>query len=98
MALVNRAVTIGIGPAALPALELHDGVPSSLRTMIVMPTLLTTQSELEEQVERLEVHYLASPDGDLRFALLSDWMRFRDRECSRGRRAARRGRPSPSHV
>ena len=71
--IVNRAVTICIGPAAIPALELHDGVPLSLRTMIVIPTLLTTQSELEEQVERLEVHYLASPDGDLRFALLSDW-------------------------
>ncbi len=71
--IVNRAVTICIGPAAIPALELQDGVPSSLRTMIVMPTLLTTQVELEEQVERLEVHYLASPDGDLRFALLSDW-------------------------
>ena len=71
--IVNRAVTICIGPAAIPALELHDGVPLSLRTMIVMPTLLTTHAELEEQVERLEVHYLASPDGDLRFALLSDW-------------------------
>ena len=71
--IVNRAVTICIGPATIPALELHDGVPSSLRTMVVMPTLLTTQAELEEQVERLEVHYLASPDGDLRFALLSDW-------------------------
>ena len=71
--IVNRAITTCIGPAAIPALELHDGVPSSLRTMIVMPTLLATQAELEEQVERLEVHYLASPDGDLRFALLSDW-------------------------
>ena len=71
--IVNRAVTICIRPAAIPALELHDGVPSRLRTMIVMPTLLTTPAELEEQVERLEVHYLASPDGDMRFALLSDW-------------------------
>ena len=26
--MVNRAVTICIGPAAIPALELHDGVPS----------------------------------------------------------------------
>ena len=41
--------------------------------MVVVPTLLTTRSELEEQIERLEVHYLASQDGDLRFALLSDW-------------------------
>ncbi len=73
VSLVNLAVTIGIGPATLPGLELHDGVPAGLRTMVVVPTLLTTRAELEEQVERLEVHHLASPDGDLRFALLSDW-------------------------
>ena len=29
---------------------------------------------IEEQIERLEVHYLASPEGELHFALLSDWM------------------------
>ena len=48
-------------------------MPADLRTMVVVPTLLTTQAEIEEQIERLEVHYLASQDGDLRFALLSDW-------------------------
>ncbi len=41
--------------------------------MIVIPTLLTTRAALAEQIEHLEVHYLASPDGDIRFALLSDW-------------------------
>ena len=73
VSLVNRAVTIFIGPATLPGLELHDGIPAGLRTMVVVPTLLATREELEEQVERLEVHYLASQDSDLRFALLSDW-------------------------
>jgi cyclic beta-1,2-glucan synthetase len=73
VALVNRRVTNLFGPKALPGLELRDGVPPSLRTTIVVPTLLTTPAELEEQIERLEVHHLATPDGDLRFALLSDW-------------------------
>ena len=73
VALVNRAAAASIGPAPLPGLALRDGVPAELRTMVVVPTLLTTPAELEEQVERLEVHYLASQDGDLRFALLSDW-------------------------
>ena len=41
--------------------------------MVVVPTLLTDRAEVAEQIERLEVHYLANPDGDLRFALLSDW-------------------------
>ncbi|HTQ79201.1 MAG TPA: glycosyl transferase, partial [Thermoanaerobaculia bacterium] len=49
------------------------GVPESLRTLVVVPTLLTSPAEIEEQVGRLEVHYLANPEGELRFALLSDW-------------------------
>jgi len=73
LALVNRIVTTWFGPAALPGLELRQGVPRHLRTMLVVPTLLTTRSEIEEQIERLEVHFLASPDDDLRLALLSDW-------------------------
>ncbi|MGH9614892.1 MAG: glycosyl transferase, partial [Bryobacteraceae bacterium] len=73
IALINRVVTDLLGPRTLPRLELRDGVPESLRTIIVMPILLTSVEEIKEQVERLEVHYLANPDGDLRFALLSDW-------------------------
>ena len=73
VAITNRAVTNELHPHILPALELLDGVPADLRTMIVVPTLLTMRTAVAEQIERLEVHYLASQDGDLRFALLSDW-------------------------
>ena len=73
VALVNHWITNRFGPKALPGLELLGGVPSSLRTMVVVPALLTTRQEIEEEIERLEVHYLSNPDGDLRFALLSDW-------------------------
>jgi cyclic beta-1,2-glucan synthetase len=72
-ALVNREVTELLGPRALPRLALRDGVPADLRTMVVVPTLLTSHSQIAEQIEQLEVHYLANSDGDLRFALLSDW-------------------------
>ncbi len=42
VALVNRAVTRGFGATMLPGLALRDGVPANLRTMVVVPTLLTT--------------------------------------------------------
>jgi len=71
--IVNRIVTVFVRPGAIPALELKGGVPLGLRTIVVMPTLLTTPAEIEEHAERLEVHYLANPDGELHFALLSDW-------------------------
>jgi cyclic beta-1,2-glucan synthetase len=73
VALLNRAVTRGIEATILPALELRDGVPPGMRTMIVVPTLLSAKSAVEEELERLEIHYLASPEGEFYFALLSDW-------------------------
>ena len=73
VALWNRDVTRRIDATILPALALREGVPATLRTMIVVPTLLTTQHAVDEELERLEIHYLASPEGDFHFALLSDW-------------------------
>jgi cyclic beta-1,2-glucan synthetase len=74
IALLNRKVSSLVTPSVLPRLELPDGVPSHLRTMVVVPTLLTDGADVEMQIDRLEVHYLANPDGDLRFAVLSDWL------------------------
>ncbi|MGZ6257798.1 MAG: glucoamylase family protein, partial [Candidatus Limnocylindrales bacterium] len=74
VALVNRMVTTVLGPRPLPRLDLDDGVPSRLRTLVVVPTLLTSAADVEAQVGGLEVHYLGNREGDLRFALLSDWL------------------------
>ena len=74
VALVNRCVTRGFGATLLPALELRGGVPAYLRTLVAVPTMLTTTEAIAEQIERMEVHHLASPEGELHFALLSDWL------------------------
>ena len=73
LALINRAVMDLIGPRPLPRLELPEGVPASMRTLVVVPTLLTSAAEIEEHVNRLEIHFLANPDGHVHFVLLSDW-------------------------
>jgi cyclic beta-1,2-glucan synthetase len=73
VSLVHRLVAVVIPPKTLPKLELAQGIPPELRTLVVVPTLLTRLSDLEEQLERLEVHYLANPEGHLHFALLTDW-------------------------
>src|SRR5215831_4527793 len=73
IALVNHEVAEVLAPRVLPRLALRDGVPADLRTLVVVPTLLTDTAQVAEQIERLEVHYLANSEGDLNFALLSDW-------------------------
>ncbi len=73
IALIHRFVTRLMGPRRLPKLELAGGVPAELRALVVIPMLLTDESEIDEVVQKLEVHYLANADPELRFALLSDW-------------------------
>jgi cyclic beta-1,2-glucan synthetase len=72
-ALVNRHVTHRVGPQRLPGMELPGGVPERLRTLVVVPMMLTSATAIAEEVERLEVHHLSNPDAELYFALLSDW-------------------------
>jgi len=73
VSLVHRLVPFLLPPRLLPKLELAQGVPAELRTLVAVPTLLTRQADIEGQIERLEVHYLANPGGHLHFALLTDW-------------------------
>ncbi|MEY2402199.1 MAG: hypothetical protein QOJ08_2310, partial [Ilumatobacteraceae bacterium] len=74
VALVNMMVTRILGPMRLARLDLDDGVPSTMRTLVVVPMLLTDAEDVEALVGGLEVHFLANKEGDLRFALLSDWL------------------------
>ena len=77
VAVVNRAITQQVGGKLLPGLELRDGITSDLRTIVVVPTLLTSVPMIEEQIERLEAHYLSDTDDNFSFALISDW-----RDCA----------------
>ncbi|MHB8475132.1 MAG: GH36-type glycosyl hydrolase domain-containing protein [Steroidobacteraceae bacterium] len=74
VSIVNIWVTRLCDARVLPGLELVDGVPTELRSVVVVPILLTSIADIDESVHRIEVHYLATQDGDIRFALLSDWM------------------------
>lgn len=73
VACINRAAMWAFGATLLPGLELRDGITASMRTLVAVPVLLTSRAAVAEQVARLEIHHLSSPDGDLQFALLSDW-------------------------
>ncbi|WP_349768685.1 GH36-type glycosyl hydrolase domain-containing protein [Rhodobacter sp. NTK016B] len=71
-ALVNLGVTRIVRPKLLPGLDLSDGIPSRLRTLVAVPVLLEDAGDLQAQIDQLEVHHLSSTDGALHYALLSD--------------------------
>lgn len=71
--IVNRAVAALTRPEELPSLALRHGPTEELRTLVAIPAMLSRPEQVEDLVERLEVHYLANPEGELHFALVSDW-------------------------
>ena len=73
VACVNRVATWAFGATTLPGLELEGGIPAGLRTLVAVPTMLTSKAGVAAQVARLEIHFLASGDGEVHYALLSDW-------------------------
>ncbi len=73
MAIANSSITSRFGARPLPEMDLAEGISADLRTLVVVPVILTTREAIAEHVEHLEIHHLASLDGDVSFALLSDW-------------------------
>jgi cyclic beta-1,2-glucan synthetase len=70
---VHDAVTYLVAPRRLPRLDFATGVPASARTMVVVPTMLTTLPGVDALVEHVEVLALANLDPSIHFAVLSDF-------------------------
>ncbi|MEP6708140.1 MAG: glucoamylase family protein, partial [Pyrinomonadaceae bacterium] len=50
-----------------------SGIPEEACTLVVVPTIFSNESQLNEQLEKLEVHFLANQDKHIYFALLGDF-------------------------
>lgn len=70
--IVNQIVTFVLKPRRLAKMDFSDGIPSDCATMVVVPTLLLSAAQVEDVVTQLEIRYLANPDKNLHFALLTD--------------------------
>ena len=71
--LVNWLATVLVTPHALPRMDFSKGIPQKLRTLVVVPTILSSVETIEELTEALEVRFLANRDGHLHFGLLTDF-------------------------
>ena len=92
IALVNRGVTDRFGATILPGLELRDGVPAHLRTLVAVPILLDDAGGARRADRAAGGPPPREPGrrASLRAALGLDRRRDRDRRRRRG--AARRRR------
>lgn len=73
LTLVNFLCTLWIKPRLLPRMDFSEGIPAESRTLVVIPSLLTSLSDIDELVDDLEVRFLANRDKNLQFGLLTDF-------------------------
>ena len=71
--VLQRLISYLIPPRRLPRLELNS-VPSSARTMVIVPTLLDSVERVADLIDHLEVQALGNLDSRIHFALLTDFL------------------------
>jgi cyclic beta-1,2-glucan synthetase len=73
VAVVNWLATLLATPRSLPRMDFSHGIPQESRTLVVVPTMLTSAQSIEHMIEELEVRFLANRDDSLHFGLLTDF-------------------------
>jgi cellobiose phosphorylase len=74
VALANWLATLLATPHSLPRMDFSEGIPVQSRTLVVVPTMLTSAQNIEDLIEALEVRFLANRDENLHFGLLTDFL------------------------
>jgi cyclic beta-1,2-glucan synthetase len=71
--LVNIALNGFTPPSLLPKLDFKRSVPQAYKTLVVIPGMISTNSDIENLVRQIEIHYLSNPQPGLKFAVLTDF-------------------------
>jgi hypothetical protein len=90
IALVNWMATLWVAPAGLPRMDFSKAIPEQARTLVVVPTMLSSGQGVDNLVEALEVRYLANREQHLHFALLTDFLDSRTEVCGQDEALLRR--------
>ena len=72
-ALLHRVIAESTRVKSLPRLDFSAGIPAQHKVLVVIPCMLTSAASNRELAQRLRLHWLASLERNVQFALLSDW-------------------------
>ena len=70
---VNWIITLFAKPDILPRLDFSKSIPVECRTMVVIPTIISNEENVDSLISQLELHYLSNRNTNLYFGLLTDF-------------------------
>jgi cyclic beta-1,2-glucan synthetase len=73
IALAQRLIAWAIPPRRLARLDFSSHIPDDARTMVIVPTMLTSTDSVAALLEHVEVLALGNLDPRIHFAILSDF-------------------------
>ena len=71
--IVNAMLIALLPPTRLPRLALEDGIPVEHATLVVVPMMLSNDEVVRQEIEKLEIRFLANPEPNVYFSLFSDF-------------------------
>ena len=73
VSVINWLSTILARPNLLPRMDYSNGIPAAYRTVVAIPTIISSLKAIDDLTEGLEVRFLANRDANLHYALLTDF-------------------------
>lgn len=73
LSIIHSCISRLVLPARFPKLELKEGIPVELSTMVIVPTLVPNIPRTLALIDNLEVFYLANREKNLYFCLVGDF-------------------------
>ena len=74
ISIVNWLATLLVTPSSLPRMDFSKGVPEAFRTLVVVPAMLGSASQIDQLLETLLVHFIANQEHAVQFGLLTDFL------------------------
>ncbi len=71
--IANGAFSRVVDPRFIPSMDFLEAIPGDCKTLVVVPTLLLSESNSSKLLGDLEIRYLANRDRNLFFGLLTDF-------------------------
>lgn len=73
LGIVNLFAARSRSPKKLARLDYAHGVPESAKTLVVIPTILSSSESVDSLIKDLEIRFLGNRDDNIHFALLTDF-------------------------
>lgn len=73
VSLTNMIVVHVVKPSLMPKMDFREGIPDEHRTLVVVPTMLTSVDGVKELIGDLQRRYLVNRDKNIYFGLITDF-------------------------